>query len=146
MREGGGSLGPALVGGQGEGPCPLTGTSEEISSLEMQPEALKGCQEKSVFARDLRGGKEREGDSDLWLSLPPPQPPSPLGPDGGCCDSQETNLLAGEQRQALHSPQNDQESMDKVWLWYPYVPILEAQVCPIMWSVVTSVSHPHFQL
>ena len=71
--------------------------------------------------------------------------PSPLGPDDGCCDSQETKLLAGEQLQALHSPQNNQESADKVWLWYPYILTLKAQVCPIMWSVVSSVSHPHLQ-
>lgn len=130
VREGEGSQWACPSWGAGGGPCPLTGTSEGISSLEIQPEALKGCQEKSIFARDLWGGKERKGDSDLWPSMPPSQTHPPLGPAGGCCDSQETNLLAGEQMRALHSPQNNQESTDKVWLWCPYILILKAKFVP----------------
>lgn len=63
----------------GEGPCPLTRNSEEISSLGIQTQALK--REINLWAGIC--GEKGKGDSDHVAFLPPPLTPSPrLGSDG----------------------------------------------------------------
>lgn len=102
-------MGLPYLGGMGS---PVHSPYFRRISLEIQPSEV-GKRNQSLH-RDLWGGKKRKGDSDLWASLSS-QTSLPSRP----CDSGETILLVGEQIQMLHSPQNNQESMDKVWLGYP---------------------------